>query len=149
MDTRCLGISGVVLHASCMSTSLLSEPLSISGCRCTLSEGAQNLSRCHLMQARPQLSSSQLREWLLQQHCPFDVTQMLNFCLCMLQGSAQALCRAAWAPDSTAVLLSNKGAKELTALYFTQRPPGMEAQTFPVSLPCSGAHTDAYVLSFA
>jgi hypothetical protein len=64
----------------------------------------------------------------------------------MLQGSAQLLCGAAWAPDSTAVLLSNKGAKELTALYFTQRPPGMEAQTFPVSLPCSGAHNDAYVL---
>ncbi len=24
------------------------------------------------------------------------------------------------------------------ALYFTQKPPGMEAQTFPVSLPASG-----------
>lgn len=65
----------------------------------------------------------------------------------MLQGSAQALCGAAWAPDSKAVLVSNKGAKELSALYFTQRPPGMEAQTFPVSLPASGAHKDACVLS--
>ena len=49
------------------------------------------------------------------------------------------LCGAAWAPDSKAVLLANEGSRQLAALYFTQQPPGLEAQTFPVSLPASGA----------
>ncbi len=49
------------------------------------------------------------------------------------------LCGAAWAPDSKAVLVANKGSRQLVALYFTQQPPGLEAQTFPVSLPACGA----------
>ena len=56
----------------------------------------------------------------------------------LAQGEAQPLCGAAWTPDSQALLLANKGSKQLVALYFTQKPPGMEAQTFPVSLPPSG-----------
>ena len=57
-----------------------------------------------------------------------------------LQGTAQPLCGAAWCPDSKALLVANKGSKQLVALYFTQQPPGMEAQTFPVALPSSGTH---------
>ena len=49
------------------------------------------------------------------------------------------LCGAAWAPDSRAVLLASRGSRQLVALYFTQQPPGLEAQIFPVSLPASGA----------
>ena len=56
----------------------------------------------------------------------------------LAQGAAQPLCGAAWTPDSQALLVANKGSKQLVALYFTQKPPGMEAQTFPVSLPPSG-----------
>ena len=37
------------------------------------------------------------------------------------------------------LLVANRGSKQLVALYFTQQPPGMEAQTFPVALPPSGA----------
>ncbi|CAK0756530.1 hypothetical protein CVIRNUC_002463 [Coccomyxa viridis] len=54
------------------------------------------------------------------------------------QGSMRPLCGAAWAPDSKAVLVANKGSRQLVALYFTQQPPGLEAQTFPVSLPACG-----------
>jgi len=57
-----------------------------------------------------------------------------------LQGTAQPLCGAAWSPDSKALLVANTGSKQLVALYFTQQPPGMEAQTFPVALPSSGMH---------
>ena len=63
----------------------------------------------------------------------------------LAQGAAQPLCGAAWTPDSQALLVANKGSKQLVALYFTQKPPGMEAQTFPVSLPPSGTlprHTE-------
>ena len=58
----------------------------------------------------------------------------------LAQGAAEPLCGAAWTPDSQALLVANRGSKQLVALYFTQQPPGMEAQTFPVSLPPSGAH---------
>ena len=54
------------------------------------------------------------------------------------------LCGAAWAPDSKAVLVANRGSRQLVALYFTQQPPGLEAQTFPVSLPASGAHRPSH-----
>lgn len=54
------------------------------------------------------------------------------------QGVAQPLCGAAWSPDSKAMLVANAGSRQLVALYFTQQPPGMEAQTFPIALPLSG-----------
>ena len=57
----------------------------------------------------------------------------------LLQGSLRPLCGIAWAPDSKAVLVADKGSRQLVALYFTQQPPGLEAQTFPVSLPDNGA----------
>ena len=61
--------------------------------------------------------------------------------VCLAQGAAQPLCGAAWAPDSQALLVANAGSRQLVALYFTQQPPGMEAQPVPVALPARGAHS--------
>ena len=67
------------------------------------------------------------------------VPESLNLALIIRAGSAAGLSAAAMRGSMGARQQGSTGGQQreppAVALYFTQQPPGLEAQTFPVSLP--------------
>jgi hypothetical protein len=64
-----------------------------------------------------------------------SVQALSQLSFCCEEDTERPLASAAWSVDSRSVVVAVRGDRQLAALYFTQPPPSLEAQLFPVPVP--------------